>query len=195
MNFNEIEKLLEKFYDGMTTPEEESLLRKFFTLKPVPPQFASDADLFRFYEQSSKEELIDPEFEARFLSAIDKSPGKTAIRKKRFLYLSGFAAAILLLTALVFTFRQDVFRKSHSSTPEAMAAYRQARSALLLLSSNLNTGLANINRLDDFQRGLEQVQKLQTFQQGLEKINNLSTYYQHKSIDNNQGSKPHPQNH
>ena len=37
MNSEEIKRLLEKYYEGATTSDEELLLKKFFSMDNVPP--------------------------------------------------------------------------------------------------------------------------------------------------------------
>lgn len=55
MNTDEIRQLLEKYYDGNTSVEEEETLRQFFSRAEIPSDLEPDADLFRFY-MSKKEE-------------------------------------------------------------------------------------------------------------------------------------------
>ncbi len=45
----DIEKLLERYYDGETTLEEERLLRQFFQKETVPAHLESHAEQFRYF--------------------------------------------------------------------------------------------------------------------------------------------------
>ncbi|WP_461043309.1 HEAT repeat domain-containing protein [Spirosoma harenae] len=45
----DIEKLLEKYYEGQTTLQEEKLLRQFFQQESIPPHLQSHAEPFRFF--------------------------------------------------------------------------------------------------------------------------------------------------
>jgi len=193
MNLKEIEALLEKFYEGDTTPLEERQLRDFFTREAVPPHLAVHADLFRYYEEAGKEELPDPEFESRFLSEIDETPAITMFsRRRQFFFLTGIAAAILLLSGIVFTFRNDVFLNPSRNSIKTEIAYQQAKNALAMLSANFNAGLDQAQKLENFQRGLNEVQKLQAFQKGIDQMNKFSKFYQYQQIIINPGDQPRP---
>jgi hypothetical protein len=193
MNFKKIEELLEKFYEGGTTPAEERHLRDFFTGEAVPPHLAVHAELFRFYEEEGKEELPDPEFEDRFLAAIDETPVIPMYSKRRqFFFLSGIAAAILLLAGIVYTFRNDVFLHSTKNSVETEIAYQQTKNALAMLSENFNTGLDQAQKLENFQRGLNEMQKLQSFQKGIDQMNKFSKFYQYQQIVTNPGDQVRP---
>jgi hypothetical protein len=193
MNFKEIEVLLEKFYEGGTTPAEERQLRDFFTREAVPPHLAIHADLFRFYEEAGKEEIPGPEFESRFLAAIDETPSIPMYsRRRQFFFLSGIAATVLLLAGLVYTFRNDVFLHSSKNFTETEIAYQQAKDALTLVSANFNAGLDQVQKLDNFQEGLNEVQKLQAFQKGIDQMNIFSKFYQYQQIIINPGEQLRP---
>jgi len=193
MNFKEIEVLLEKFYEGCTTPTEERQLRDFFTREAVPPHLSVHADLFRYYEEAEKEELPDPEFESRFLAAIDETPSIPIYsRRRQFFFLSGIAAAVLLLAGMLYTFRNDVFLRSSKNSTETEIAYQQAKNALAMVSANFNAGLDQAQKLGNFQRGLNEVQKLQAFQKGIDQMNKFSKFYQYQQIIINPGDQPRP---
>jgi len=189
MNIKEIEILIEKFYEGETTSSEEQKLRDFFSKEEIPPHLAIHADLFRFYEQDAKEEIPDPGFEEHFLAKIDAIPTiEMNTSRRRLFYLTGIAAAILLLFGTVFTFRHDIFTSSTQTLKEQEIAYQQAKNAIAMLSTNFNVGLDQAQKLENFQKGLEQVQKLQAFQKGIDQMNKFSKYYQYQPIIINQGN-------
>ncbi len=193
MNFKEIEELLEKFYEGNTTPAEERQLREFFTGETVPPHLSYHADLFRYYKEAGKEELTDPEFESRFLESIDEIHTIPVYsRRKQFFFLTGIAAAVILLAGLVITFRNDVFLRQNKNSRDKEIAYQQAKNALAMVSANLNSGLYQVQKLGNFQRGLNEVQKLQTFQKGIDQMNKFSKFYQYQQIIINPGDQPRP---
>jgi hypothetical protein len=188
MNFKEIEDLLEKFYEGGTTREEELWLRDFFTREEVPPHLSDHAGLFLYYEEAGKEKLSDPEFENRVLAEIDDTPViQKYSTRKQFLFLTGIAATILLLGGLIYTFRNDVFLRSTKNSKDLEIAYLQTKNALAMVSANFNSGLDQTKKLGNFQTGLNEVQKLQTFQKGIDQMNRFSKFYQYQQIIINPG--------
>jgi hypothetical protein len=193
MNSREIEELIGKFYEGATTPEEERQLRELFSHGEVPSHLAVHAGLFRFYEDEAKEVIPDPDFEKNLQAALDEPPViQLNSRRKYFLYLASMAATFLLLVGLIFTFRNDVFRRSSVDQANLDAAYRQTQQALLLLSVNLNTGLDQTQKLGHFQQGLDQMKKLQAFQTGLEQMKKFSNFYQYQPLIINPGDQNRP---
>ena len=89
------EKLLEKYFDGQTTCEEERALRRFFASDQVPehlevyrPLFACINQEVEAFQQTQKEETTPP-----------KQPEATSkpTRLYRLYYLSTGIAATLLL--------------------------------------------------------------------------------------------------
>jgi hypothetical protein len=193
MNLKEIEELLEKFYEGFTTLEEEQQLRNYFTGEAIPPHLSEHADLFRFYAVSGKEELSDPEFVSRFLSTIEEAPVISLFSgRKGLLVLAGIAAAILIFAGMIFIFRNNVIRPPSKNDVNTEVAYLQAKNALVMLSANFNTGLNEAEKLENFQKGLKEVQKLQAFQKGIDQINKLSKFYQYQQIIINPGDQYRP---
>lgn len=51
MEFNEIKALLEKYWNGETTLEEEIQLRDWFATHETPAEFQEVASLFRYFDQ------------------------------------------------------------------------------------------------------------------------------------------------
>jgi hypothetical protein len=197
MNINEIEKLLEKYYEGQTTLEEELRLREFFLKDIVPPHLAEHADLFRALESSREEELSDPDFEKRFLSAIRETPviGLQSVNR-RLMYITSLAAGFLILIGLFFTFQRDIFNRSaDKSDPKMKVAFAETQKALLLLSGNFNTGLNQIKKLSAFDNGVSQVQNLGHFHDGIQQAQKLKEFYKIQTLIINPDGNSRSQNH
>ena len=193
MNLKEIEELLEKFYEGNTNLSEEQKLREFFSGNEISPQLSEHADLFRFYSQSRKEQLNDTGFEERFLSVIQEHTSIPILsRKRQLFYISGIAATLIIMAGLIFTFRNDVLKRTPKTPLNTELAYEQAKDALAMLSINLNTGLEQVQKLQNFQKGINELQKIQAFQKGLDEMNKFSKFYQYQQIVINPGDKNRP---
>jgi hypothetical protein len=193
MNLKEIEELLDKFYEGNTTLSEEQKLQEFFSGNEIPPKLSEHADLFRFYSQSRKVRVNDIEFEESFLTAIQE-PSIIPIlsRKRQFYYISGIAATLILLAGLIFTFKHDVLKQSVTRPVNAELAYKQATNALAMLSMNLNTGLEQVQKLQNFQKGINELQKIQAFQKGIDEMAKFSKFYEYQQIVINPDDKNRP---
>lgn len=80
-----IEELLNKYFEGATSCEEERELRRFFTQGPVPEHLQAYRPMFAFFDEESKR------------SQMPSSPGIP----RRLLYaLSGIAAGVVIALAI-----------------------------------------------------------------------------------------------
>jgi hypothetical protein len=189
MNTTGIKELIEKYFDGKTTRDEESQLKDFFREGNIPPDLAIYADLFRYYEESVNDGIDNPDFESGFLEKINEKKNLSIpLGNRRLYYITGLAAAFVILCGLFFTFRFDILKnperqhlKDTYSNPEE--AYTAAKKALLIVSVNMNSGL-------------DQVQKLGSFQKGMDKVTTFSQFYRFQQIIINPDElNKRPQNH
>jgi len=172
MNTSEIEVLLEKYYEGNSSLAEEQLLREFFGGKEIPAHLKSHQPLCVFFADEKLTEMAVSDFEkdmtaqlAEFTPEILTVPMHR--NRGRFLFITGIAATILLLIGIFFTFQQDVFKtvRSHGSNYKTELAYAEASEALLIVSSNLNTGLKQVSRLQVIDKAMKNMYQFNKFYQ------------------------------
>jgi hypothetical protein len=189
MNTKEIEILLEKYYEGQTTKDEEYRLKKFFQEEIVPPHMAADADLFRSMAESAKEEIQDPGFETRFLEAIGEPKVVSMVPKnRRLVYITSLAAGILLIAGVVLTLRFQVFDKNQGAIDSKTAlAYTETQKALLMLSKNFNSGMEQVQKFQVFDKGVSQVYNLGSFDRGVQQVKKFSDFYKFQTVVINTG--------
>ena len=70
MNAQQIEQLLQRYWDCKTTVEEERQLRQFFNGNDVPQHLMRYKDLF-VYEEFMQEEQLSKDFDERLLKRIE----------------------------------------------------------------------------------------------------------------------------
>ncbi|MEI8006240.1 MAG: hypothetical protein WCI48_08535 [Bacteroidota bacterium] len=170
MNTKEIEELLERYYEGETTLEEEKLLREFFSVEEVPEHLRQHQPLFRYFSDEASQTLDTEEQEKvlmRRISRFEKEVSGSGLQpvQKRMYYLSGIAAGLLILIGLVFTFKSELLKKHFPVKENASneLAYSQTKQALLLVSVGLNTGLDEVERFTTLNNAMEQIQKINKF--------------------------------
>lgn len=78
MDYKYIEQLLERYFDCLTTLEEEQILRSFFSQENVPAHLIQYCELFTF-QTEAKAESLGEDFDARMLSLLEKE-NKDAVR-------------------------------------------------------------------------------------------------------------------
>lgn len=140
-----IQQLLDKYWEGETSLQEEQTLREYFNQDTVAKEFKSFQPLFQYYETAAKEAISTTDFETKLTSEIGKIPKIRTIGSsyRKTLYRWSAAAAIALLVA-TFWWTQPIMtdgtQLTASEKVEARKAYEKTKAALLLVSSKLNHG-------------------------------------------------------
>ena len=71
MDYKYIDQLLERYWHGQTTLEEETILRTFFSQADVPAKLARFKDFFTCQQWQVHTEVLGSDFDERLLSALD----------------------------------------------------------------------------------------------------------------------------
>ena len=99
MDYRYIEQLMERYWEGETTLQEESILRTFFSQTDIPEDFRKFQPLFVCEMQ--KEEPLGEDFDARILEQIGEAPvAKTVSLKDRLMPLFKAAAIVAIVLTL-----------------------------------------------------------------------------------------------
>jgi len=152
MKTTEIRRLLEKYYKGETSEQEELILRRFFEAEYIPDGFENEKALFRFYSENASVQQPSKEFENNIIAAVDKAEKNNFVPAKRstiFIY-SGIAACMLLLFGSYFFFIHNSQPKDTFSDPDI--AYAETVRVLFEVSSTFNHGtqqLEQVRKLED----------------------------------------------
>ena len=141
MDYNNIRKLLDKYWEGQSSVEEEIQLRDFFSGTDVPEDLKSYQPLFQFF-QIEKDKNLSGDFDQRLIQQLKSSQKPKANVRRLPYYLMRVAAAALLLFSIYFVnqqWTQDTYDPvAEEMTPEEV--YAQTKAALLLVSAKLNKG-------------------------------------------------------
>lgn len=150
----EIRKLLDRFYLGETTLEEEQMLQEYLSSASLPEEFMPDRDLFRALGNASDAVPVPEGLNQRILDVIDQQE-KKLVRTRRIsvFSLSGLAAGLLVVIALyVGYFREDGSSRLASNQmtdtyENPMDAYEEAKRTLAYVSAKLNTGTSELEHV------------------------------------------------
>jgi hypothetical protein len=190
MNTTEIEKLLDKYYEGLTSLEEEMLLQQFFQSENIPSHFLIHAGHFQYFKEASSEEISDPLFEQKLFERINEIPVITLKQNRnRFYYISGIAAGVLLMIGLIFMLKDNLSynnknEKSEITNPEL--AFTQTCDILALVSVNFNKGIDKMQYLGQFEKAMQKTQVLSKFYQYETLIINPESYSGNSIISDKQ---------
>lgn len=140
MNGGELKKLLEKYYNGESTEEEELRLRDFFNAKNTPTGFDTDRAIFQHYTIIGDIPEPSKDFESRIMARVDTSGDNLLsgrIRKYIFPVIST-AACLLILAGSYLLFVHKSENEDTFNDPKM--AYAETVRILADISSKLNNG-------------------------------------------------------
>lgn len=103
MDYKYINQLLDRYWDGETTLEEEQILRSFFSQLCVPEELAKYRPLFMYEQTEPKTDRLDSDFDERIMSMIDEPRQVEAQRvriSQRFAPLFKAAAMVAIVLTL-----------------------------------------------------------------------------------------------
>ncbi|MFO7668921.1 MAG: hypothetical protein R6W31_04615 [Bacteroidales bacterium] len=153
-SIEKVRKLLERFYQGETSLEEERWLQNYLSSKNVPVELLADKELFKAFEDTRETIPIPEELNAKILNTIDQEERNWLRSRRISLYsFSGLAAGLLALIAVyVFFLRTDEpallsVQQGIDTYADPMDAYKEAKKTLAYVSGKLNTGTSEIRHL------------------------------------------------
>ncbi len=152
MNTKKLDQLLEKYYKGDSTLEEEQILRQFFMNSNVPEGYEAEKMIFGYYSEEAG--MVEPSvgFEERIMARVDEADNekKARTRRNRIIPYISVAAGILILTGSYFFFSQKSAPLDTYSDPRI--AYAETMKVLLEVSNKLNQGtqaLEPVGKMND----------------------------------------------
>jgi hypothetical protein len=140
MNEEELKRLIEKYYNGDSTEQEERTLRNYFGKNNIPEGYEAEKVIFSYYTSSGEINEPSANFEERIMAAIDASEresGSLNMRKYLLPFLSA-AAGLLIMAGSYFYFTHRAEQKDTFTDPEL--AYAETMKILRDVSIQLNHG-------------------------------------------------------
>lgn len=169
----EIKIILEKYYSGTSSLEEERKLKIFFQSNRLHPE----AKIFNF-TQSENSFSIDNEVIWEKINSI-QTKRKRVIRQ---IYLvSSIAASMLIILTLGFFLIRN---KNQTKSPyftetytDPQAAYAATQKYLSMISSKLAYAYTEIQPIEIIDLPVKAVNSLSNFDKGMNCLNKISTVY------------------
>ncbi len=142
MELNKIKSLLDQYFEGNTTLEQEKQLRKYFQTDEVAEELATYKTLFSAFDQAREEKSNED----------IKLPIVKSKRLKSWWYA---AAAVLVLAIGIGGMQFSQVQKEK----EALVALKKTKEAMLFLSENLNKGADYLVIVDQFEIAKDKILK------------------------------------
>lgn len=135
MELDNIEKLLEKYFEATTTVAEEETLRDYFSKESVPTHLEKYAPMFQYFNLAKEE---------RFTKQVPLQP-----RKNYYKWVSIAAVAVFMIGFYFYNPTPEPVSLADEYTQEEIDS---AKEALALLAMNFNKGTEQLYHLEEFEK-------------------------------------------
>jgi hypothetical protein len=171
-NYNNISirPLLQKYWEGNTSLDEERDIKEFFLYAPVPSDLVDEAAYFRSMIEVP-EDVLGDDFDLEVLqkTGIENKGGAKvfSIAPQSSMYRAAAAAVIIgvcgwFIWSNLGDYQNDQLLSEENSQnqQEIEEAFTQTKQALFLLSSKFNRGNSEVVKLKKFDEAREQVKTI-----------------------------------
>lgn len=105
MDYKYIKQLLDRYWKGVTTLEEEEILRAFFSQEDVPAELKPYQALFTYEQNETKEDVLDEDFDQKIMSVIEmEKKEEYKVRKPHILSITQSLKPLFKAAAVVAIF-------------------------------------------------------------------------------------------
>ena len=144
LNHHNIHEMLEKFWAGETSLADEQALKEFFAYN-TPPE--GSEEMAAYFALINDQPEVSESFDEKILAHIEES--QTRVFNMRTFWRVTAAAASIFLVASIFIFT-DNQPTEITQSPEVKEAFEQTKSALFMISTQLNEGQDHASKLVKF---------------------------------------------
>ncbi|MGW9686619.1 hypothetical protein [Flagellimonas sp. 2504JD1-5] len=134
MELDNIEKLLEKYFEATTTVAEEKTLQAYFSQESVPTHLKQYKPMFNYFSNAKEE---------RYTKQVPLKP-----RKNYYKWASVAAVAVL---SFGIYFGNEYQNKRELEREKAAFAYQETKKAFELLAENFGKGTEKVAYLQEFE--------------------------------------------
>lgn len=138
MDWQKIEILVEKYFEGSTSVEEEGVLKNYFSSNEVADSLKQYQPLFSYLQIAKNE------------TAPKKSDVKPRIQFKKWISIAAVFVFIAVLTTVLNLKTNESQDLGTFNDPEI--AYAETMKALELLATNVNHGMESVYYINEYQQ-------------------------------------------
>ena len=144
MELDNIDKLLEKYFEASTTVAEEETLKQYFSQEGVAIHLEQYAPMFQYLTKAKEE---------RFTKQLPLTQKVVGIRTNYFKWAS--VAAVALLFGIYFG--KSYQDQQAIERQQAEYAYQETKKALSLLAENFSRGTEKVAYLNEFEETKQKI--------------------------------------
>jgi len=190
-SIEKVRKMLERFYLGETSLEEEKWLQDYFSSSTVPEELFPDKELFQTLGTSNGTITVPGDLNKKILDRLDREEHKELRAKRISLFsLSGLAAGLLVLIAVYLFFLRTedstlLATNQWSDTYEdPVLAYEEAKRTLAFVSSKLHNGTSELRHVQQVSKATtDPLKSLSKINKGSRELNLLGQLQRVREIE------------
>jgi hypothetical protein len=190
-SLEKVRKILERFYLGETTLEEEKWLQDYFSSTTVPEELLPDRELFQTFGATNNSIVVPQELNRKILNTIDREEQKKLRTRRISLFsLSGLAAGLLVMIAVyLFFLRTDepallASNEWGDTYEDPLKAYEEAKRTLAYVSMKLNHGTSELKHVQQVSKTTtDPLRSLSKINKGTRELNLLGQLQRVREIE------------
>jgi len=168
-----IKKLLDKFYEGQSSLEEEQQLKEYFSGDGIPEELLEERELFVSMSAVDEHIEVPDNLNNSIIEAISNAEHRESKVKRINLYsFSGLAAGLAIILSVYFAFLREEPTKllAEYTIQDEEVAYQEARKALSYVSAKLHKGTAELESLGQVNRTMKTLAPLNKITSGRKEL-------------------------
>jgi len=186
MERNQIHRLLEKYFEGDTTLEEEKTLHGFFAeeAKDKNPEWMLLKKQFEIFRAGQELTFDTTHLDSGLFRLIEEyeiqqnpPAGKRSL--VRYMIAACITIAVVLSGIFLFRSQNNQIRDTYS---DPQLAYAETQKALLFVSQKMNQGMKPLNHITKINSGTEQLKNLEKMDKSLGMLNLVSFINQSSNL-------------
>ena len=161
MDSEELDELLDRYWNCRTTLEEEEQLKAYFQQSQIPKSLKETAALFHYFDLQKKKDLTDVSFNRSVIRKI-RAPKKGKMATLLFNTMR-IAAGILVLIVAIWLVRIEL-RKSNPAEVidtynDPRMAFEETKKALMMISKSFSTAEEQAKKINIFNEAQKELQR------------------------------------
>jgi hypothetical protein len=164
METKEVGVLLQRYFEGESTLEEDRALEAYFSGGNVAPELLGYAEFFGGLNELAQSRS-ETGFEEEIMDFILEQENKEKNRYRGlWSTVTGIAASVIIIlgSLLIYEQKQNTFKDTYSDPNEA---YVEATKTLRYISGKYNSGLAQLSKTKQFNQALAELRKVDVINQ------------------------------
>ncbi len=148
MEYRVIEEIMNRYLEGKSTLEEETLLREYFSQPGLPAEQLEMKELFSYFAEEHRQAAPSFDVSADLNSLIENEwKRETRSRFRRVSAWVGSAAALLVLSLGIYQYIDKPEPPVKDTFKDPKLAYIETKRVLLMVSRSMNHNTTNLKYL------------------------------------------------